>query len=171
MAAVFTCTHCNAVPEQVVDGKAMIAVVRHKLGCPTLLAQTRTRWPAVDDEKGTRPVRTPAAMMAAGAGRVSTATAFEAIISAWDEQIRCEMTTKQGTRCRRAGVLARADLHGCEQALLCGHHESAWVRQATQHFRRDGAARCWWCRKRFDSLGDACTAQRGGTSEHPASAR
>jgi hypothetical protein len=22
------------------------AIVRHKLGCPTLLAQTRTRWPA-----------------------------------------------------------------------------------------------------------------------------
>ncbi|WP_353373698.1 hypothetical protein [Mycobacterium sp.] len=25
MAAVFTCAHCNAVPEQVVDGKAAIA--------------------------------------------------------------------------------------------------------------------------------------------------
>ena len=73
MAAVFTCTHCNAVPEQVVDGKAMIAVVRHKLGCPTLLAQTRTRWPAVDDENGTRPVRTPAAMMAAAASAATPA--------------------------------------------------------------------------------------------------
>jgi hypothetical protein len=46
LAAVFTCTHCNAVPEQVVDGKATIAIVRHQLGCPTLMAQTRTRWPA-----------------------------------------------------------------------------------------------------------------------------
>ena len=36
---VFTCTHCNAVPEQVRDSKATIAVVRHKLGCPTLLAR------------------------------------------------------------------------------------------------------------------------------------
>ena len=36
VAAEFTCTHCNAVPEQVVDGKAMIAIVRHELGCPTL---------------------------------------------------------------------------------------------------------------------------------------
>jgi hypothetical protein len=34
------------VPEQVVDGKAAIAIVRHKLGCPTLMAKTRTRWPA-----------------------------------------------------------------------------------------------------------------------------
>jgi hypothetical protein len=45
VAAVFTCQHCNAVPERVVDGKATIAVVRHKLNCPTLMAQTRTRWP------------------------------------------------------------------------------------------------------------------------------
>jgi hypothetical protein len=37
----------NAVPEQVVEGKATIAIVRHKLGCPTLMAQTRTRWPAL----------------------------------------------------------------------------------------------------------------------------
>jgi hypothetical protein len=46
VAAVFTCTHCNAVPEQVVDGNAQLAIVRHDLGCPTLLAQTRVRWPA-----------------------------------------------------------------------------------------------------------------------------
>jgi hypothetical protein len=45
VAAVFTCTHCNVVPERVVDGKAEIAIVRHQLGCPTLMAQTRTRWP------------------------------------------------------------------------------------------------------------------------------
>jgi hypothetical protein len=45
VAAVFTCAHCNAVPEPIVDGKAAIAIVRHELGCPTLMAQTRTRWP------------------------------------------------------------------------------------------------------------------------------
>ncbi len=44
MAAAFTCTHCNAMPEQVVDGGATIAIVRHELGCPTLMAQIRTRW-------------------------------------------------------------------------------------------------------------------------------
>jgi hypothetical protein len=44
--AVFTCTACNTVPEQVVDGKATIAIVRHELGCATLLAQVRVRWPA-----------------------------------------------------------------------------------------------------------------------------
>jgi hypothetical protein len=45
VAAEFTCTRCDAAPELVVDGKAQIAIVRHELGCPTLLAQTRTRWP------------------------------------------------------------------------------------------------------------------------------
>ena len=40
VAAVFTCTHCNAVPAKAVDGKATIAIVRHKLACPTLMAQT-----------------------------------------------------------------------------------------------------------------------------------
>jgi hypothetical protein len=54
VAAVFTCTHCNAVPERVVDGKATIAVVRHKLGCPTLIAQSRTRWPWADGIAATR---------------------------------------------------------------------------------------------------------------------
>ena len=45
VAAVFTCAHCNAVPEQVVDGNARIAIVHHQLGCPTLMAQVRVRWP------------------------------------------------------------------------------------------------------------------------------
>jgi hypothetical protein len=53
---------------------------------------------------------------------MSTATAFEAVVSAWDEQVCCEMTTQQGTRCRRPAYW-RADLHGCEQALLCGQHK------------------------------------------------
>jgi Phage integrase family len=43
VAAMFTCTHCNAVPEQIV--KAQLAIVRHELGCPTLLAQVRVRRP------------------------------------------------------------------------------------------------------------------------------
>ena len=55
VAAAFTCTHCNAVPEQVVDGRATIAIVRHKLGCPTLMPQTRTRWPPQCAERLARP--------------------------------------------------------------------------------------------------------------------
>ncbi len=37
--------HCTAVPELVVDGRAQLSIVRHAPGCPTLLAQVRTRWP------------------------------------------------------------------------------------------------------------------------------
>jgi hypothetical protein len=44
VAAVFTRTHCNAVPEQIGDGKAQLAIVRHQLGCPTLVTQVRVRW-------------------------------------------------------------------------------------------------------------------------------
>lgn len=87
---------------------------------------------------------------------MTTATAFEAVISAWDEQVRCEMTTQTGTGCRRLAYW-RADLHGCERALLCGQHKNSWTRRALHHFRADGAARCWWCRKRFDRFDDACT--------------
>lgn len=47
MAAAFTCTHYNALPEHIVDGEAAIAVVRRNICCPALLAQTRTRW-AID---------------------------------------------------------------------------------------------------------------------------
>jgi hypothetical protein len=32
-------------PSRSFDGEAAISVVRHILGCPTLLAQTRMRWP------------------------------------------------------------------------------------------------------------------------------
>ncbi len=43
---VFTCQHCEAVLELVVAGNAQLSIVRHNLGCPTLMAQTRVRWPA-----------------------------------------------------------------------------------------------------------------------------
>jgi hypothetical protein len=86
---------------------------------------------------------------------MSTATAFEAVISAWDQQMHCEMTTQAGARCRRLAYW-RADLHGCEQALLCGHHKSSWMRRTMHQFRIDGAARCWRCYKQFDSFDAAC---------------
>jgi hypothetical protein len=42
---VFSCQHCSAFPELLVDGRAQLSVVRHSLGCTTLLAQVRARWP------------------------------------------------------------------------------------------------------------------------------
>ena len=40
---MLTCTHCNAVPEQI--AKAQLATVGHELGWPTLLVQVRVRRP------------------------------------------------------------------------------------------------------------------------------
>jgi hypothetical protein len=42
---MFACQHCSAVPELVTDGRAQLSVVRHALGCATLQAQVRARWP------------------------------------------------------------------------------------------------------------------------------
>jgi hypothetical protein len=50
VAAVFTCTHCEAVPELVVTGNAQLSIVRHKLGCPTLMAQARAG-PPINDQR------------------------------------------------------------------------------------------------------------------------
>jgi hypothetical protein len=59
--AAFTCTHCHAVPEQVVDARAAIAIVDHELGGPILMAQTRTRWrPAAALSNLARPSHPPA---------------------------------------------------------------------------------------------------------------
>jgi hypothetical protein len=49
VADLFTCAHCNAVPEQIIDGNAQLAIVRHELGCPTLVAQVRVRWSVTTD--------------------------------------------------------------------------------------------------------------------------
>jgi hypothetical protein len=36
-----------------------------------------------------------------------TTAAFEDVISTWNEQVRCEMTTKAGARCRRPAYCGR----------------------------------------------------------------
>jgi hypothetical protein len=43
---VCACPVCEVSPELATEGGAQLAIVRHQLGCPTLMAQTRTRWPA-----------------------------------------------------------------------------------------------------------------------------
>jgi hypothetical protein len=84
---------------------------------------------------------------------MSTATAFEAVISAWDEQVRCEMPTQAGSHCRRLAYW-RLDLHGCEVVLMCGHHKQRWLRQ-TLAGCRDAVLACAHCRRPFASFDDA----------------
>jgi hypothetical protein len=50
----FACQHCTAAPEPLPDSN--LVVVRHGLGCPTLQAQVRARWP----DEPTRLPDTPA---------------------------------------------------------------------------------------------------------------
>ncbi|MGB8207227.1 MAG: hypothetical protein WCF69_06370 [Mycobacterium sp.] len=45
MPVVFACQSCAAVPELLVDCRAQLSIFRHAAGCPTLLAQLRTRAP------------------------------------------------------------------------------------------------------------------------------
>jgi len=46
----FTRPACKVTPKLVTEGNAQLAIVRHNLGRPTLLAQTRTR--GVDENAG-----------------------------------------------------------------------------------------------------------------------
>jgi hypothetical protein len=78
------------------------------------------------------------------------ATAFEAVISAWDEQVRCAMPTKQRARCQRPAYW-RVDLHGCERVLVCGQHKQAWIRRALAQCRSRLPA-CVHCGRMFSSL-------------------
>ncbi|WP_406813965.1 tyrosine-type recombinase/integrase [Mycobacterium sp. M23085] len=81
---------------------------------------------------------------------------FEAVISAWDRVARCEMPTHQGDPCRRPANW-RLNLHGCEQALMCGRHKSSWVRAALRAAPRFC---CGLCEREFDRLDDACSITR-----------
>ena len=85
---------------------------------------------------------------------MSTTTAFEAVVSAWDEQIRCEMDTQAGSRCRRPAYW-RADLHGCEVVLMCGQHKQRWLRRVLAECRTRMPV-CAHCRRTFASFDAAC---------------
>jgi hypothetical protein len=85
---------------------------------------------------------------------MTTATAFEAVISVWNEQIRCEMSTKLGGQCQRPAYW-RLDLHGCETVLMCGHHKQRWLRRTLFNCRQTQLA-CAHCRRPFASVDDVC---------------
>ncbi|WP_162938404.1 hypothetical protein [Mycobacterium kyogaense] len=82
----------------------------------------------------------------------SELAAFEAAISGWNEHLACEMPTRAGTACGRPARW-RLNLHGCEQALLCGHHLRAWQRAAIE----SSTGRCAHCGRQFDGVADAYT--------------
>lgn len=85
---------------------------------------------------------------------MSTDTAFgDLIATVWEQRVQCEMPTQAGARCRRDAHW-RINLHGCEQALTCGQHKTAWTQQTSRH---PGPPRCAHCHHTFDRAADAYT--------------
>lgn len=81
---------------------------------------------------------------------------FSAIVSSWNEQVPCESPTALGRPCRRTAHY-RLNLHGCEQANLCGTHLKGWVTKA--HASQAAAvARCVHCGQLFEAVEDSYTA-------------
>jgi hypothetical protein len=78
-----------------------------------------------------------------------TKTAFDEIIDRFGDKPRCEGSG----RCTRPARW-RINLHGCEQAIMCGQHKSAWLRQ----IRAKSAARqprCAHCGQVFSDIATA----------------
>jgi len=78
---------------------------------------------------------------------MSTATAFGEIVARFGDKPRCEGSG----RCTRPARW-RINLHGCEQAIMCAHHKTAWLRKTGANV---GDPRCVHCGKQFDSIDDA----------------
>jgi hypothetical protein len=76
--------------------------------------------------------------------------AFDEIVASFDDVPRCEMADGRCTRPARW----RINLHGCEQAITCGQHKSAWLRKVLAQV---GNPRCAHCGAEFDCVDDAVT--------------
>lgn len=84
-----------------------------------------------------------------------TAVAFDAVVAGWDDKLHCEMATQTAARCQRPAHW-RLNLHGCEQASLCGQHLSRWQRDASMECRLS-TPRCAHCGRQFERVTDAYT--------------
>jgi hypothetical protein len=76
-------------------------------------------------------------------------TAFDEIVDRFGGKPRCEGSD----RCTRPARW-RVNLHGCEQAIMCAQHKSAWLRKMKGNV---GILRCARCGTEFDSVDDAVT--------------
>ncbi|SON62260.1 hypothetical protein MSIMFI_03785 [Mycobacterium simulans] len=84
----------------------------------------------------------------------ATPTAFEGIVAAFGDPIRCERKTLPGEGCRRPAYWL-VDLHGCERMFMCGQHRTAWLRRHRALDLRRGELRCAHCRHAFACIDDA----------------
>ncbi len=79
-----------------------------------------------------------------------TRFAFELVISAWDESLQCEHSTKGGGHCRRPAKW-RVDAHGCEKLLMCTNHLHGYEGRVAASFRPGKSTSCPMCGKAFTS--------------------
>jgi hypothetical protein len=77
---------------------------------------------------------------------------FEAVVSAWDETLQCEISCR-GQRCRRAAT-KRVNMHGCRRRLMCSQHAHNYVRDTLAAFRRT-RLKCAFCGRLIASVSEA----------------
>jgi hypothetical protein len=77
--------------------------------------------------------------------------AFNDLISAWDEPLRCQ--TAQGPRPCRNPATWLAVLHQpCGQKVLCAYHYGRWLRTALTHIAERGRVGCSVCPRYFATV-------------------
>lgn len=74
-------------------------------------------------------------------------SAFNEVISAWDEQLCCQ-TRRSSRPCRNPARWLGAD-HGCDRRLLCTFHKRRWLTRARESVRASGSVGCPRCNRRF----------------------
>jgi hypothetical protein len=79
----------------------------------------------------------------------STAVALDDMVARFGERPRCESDSP----CTRPAPWL-INLHGCEQAIMCGQHKTAWMRRVQAN---GGRLRCVRCNTEFDCVADSFT--------------
>lgn len=74
--------------------------------------------------------------------------AFDEIVDRFADKPKCDGSP----RCTRPARW-RINLHGCEQAIMCGQHKAAWLRKVLT----EANPRCAHCRAEFGCVHDAFT--------------
>jgi hypothetical protein len=74
-------------------------------------------------------------------------TVFDEIVARFADKPQCDGSPG----CTRPASW-RIDLHGCEQAIMCAQHKSAWLRDIRANA---GQPRCVHCGRVFDDVSAA----------------
>ena len=81
----------------------------------------------------------------------SIAAALAGIAAHYKDRPQCEITTRAATRCRHPAS-RWADIHGCDQRLMCTQHWRDWHLRVENIVRINGRCTCVLCGRWFDSV-------------------